>query len=202
LDAITDRIRESFTAKDAAREKVLPICREVIRFSSLSIRALHRQEMDKARELLNSARKLLDAAEEALADGIEIRTGFLIDAQKEYAEGSITLALVKGDQLPTPEELRIDEVAFLLGVAEAVGELRRYLLDKMRTGDLSRGEEFLSDMDDIYNVLVTLDFPDAITHGLRRTTDNMRGVLEKTRSDLTLTIRQKALEDRLNTDKK
>jgi translin len=93
-------------------------------------------------------------------------------------------------------------VAFLLGVAEAVGELRRYLLDKMRTGDLSRGEEFLSDMDDIYNVLVTLDFPDAITHGLRRTTDNMRGVLEKTRSDLTLTIRQKALEDRLNTDKK
>jgi translin len=202
LDAITDRIRESFTAKDAAREKVLPICREVIRFSSLSIRALHRQEMDKARELLNSARKLLDAAEEALADGIEIRTGFLIDAQKEYAEGSVTLALVKGDQLPTPEELRIDEVAFLLGVAEAVGELRRYLLDKMRTGDLSRGEEFLSDMDDIYNVLVTLDFPDAITHGLRRTTDNMRGVLEKTRSDLTLTIRQKALEDRLNTDKK
>jgi len=202
LDAITDRIRESFTAKDAAREKVLPICREVIRFSSLSIRALHRQEMDKARELLNSARKLLDAAEEALADGIEIRTGFLIDAQKEYAEGSVTLALVKGDQLPTPEELRIDEVAFLLGVAEAVGELRRYLLDKMRTGDLSRGEEFLSDMDDIYNVLVTLDFPDAITHGLRRTTDNMRGVLEKTRSDLTLTIRQKALEDRLNIDKK
>jgi translin len=158
--------------------------------------------MDKARELLNSARKLLDAAEEALADGIEIRTGFLIDAQKEYAEGSVTLALVKGDQLPTPEELRIDEVAFLLGVAEAVGELRRYLLDKMRTGDLSRGEEFLSDMDDIYNVLVTLDFPDAITHGLRRTTDNMRGVLEKTRSDLTLTIRQKALEDRLNIDKK
>ena len=201
LDAITDKIRASFEAKDAAREKVLPICREVIRFSSLSIRALHRQELDKAQELLNSARKLLDEAEAALADGIEIRTGFLIDAQKEYAEGSITLALVKGNQLPTPEELRVDEVAFLLGMAEAVGELRRYLLDKMRSGDLSRGEEFLSDMDDIYNVLVTLDFPDAITHGLRRTTDAMRGVLEKTRSDLTLTIRQKALEDTLSKPK-
>ena len=129
LDTITDKIRKSFEAKDAAREKVLPICREVIRFSSLSIRALHRQELDKAQELLNSARKLLDEAEAALADGIEIRTGFLIDAQKEYAEGSITLALVKGNQLPTPEDLRIDEVAFLLGMAEAVGELRRYLLD-------------------------------------------------------------------------
>ena len=108
----------------------------------------------------------------------------------------------KVNKLPTPEELRVDEVAFLLGLAEAVGELRRYLLDKMRTGDLSRGEEFLSDMDDIYNVLVTLDFPDAITHGLRRTTDAMRGVLEKTRSDLTLTIRQKALEDTLSKPKR
>jgi translin len=145
---------------------------------------------------------LLDHAEEALSDGIDIRTGFLLDAQKEYAEGSITLALVKGNQLPTPEELRIDEASFLLGMAEAVGELRRYLLDKMRTGDLSRGEEFLSDMDDIYNELVTLDFPDAITHGLRRTTDAMRGVLEKTRSDLTLTIRQKALEDTLSKPKR
>ena len=199
LDVIADRIRESFVAKDAAREKVLPICREVIRFSSLSIRALHRQELDKSGELLQSARKLLDEAEQALTDGIEIRTGFLIDAQKEYAEGSITLALVKGERLPTPEELHVDEVAFLLGMAEAVGELRRYLLDKMRSGDLSRGEEFLSDMDDIYNILVTMDFPDALTHGLRRTTDNMRGVLEKTRSDLTLTIRQKELEERLKT---
>ena len=197
LDVVADKIRESFAAKDAAREKVLPICREVIRFSSLSIRALHRQELDKAQELLQSARKLLDDAEEVLADGVDIRTGFLIDAQKEYAEGMITLALVMGKQPPTPEKLRVDEVAFLHGLAESVGELRRYLMDSMRKGDLSRGEEFLSDMDDIYNVLVTMDFPDAITHGLRRTTDNMRGVLEKTRSDLTLTIRQKALEDRL-----
>jgi translin len=197
LDAIADRIRESFAAKDAAREKVLPICREVIRFSSLSIRALHRQELDKAKEMLQSARKLLDDAEEVLADGVDIRTGFLTDAQKEYAEGMITLALVMGKQPPTPKKLRVDEVAFLHGLAESVGELRRYLMDSMRKGDLSRGEEFLSDMDDIYNVLVTMDFPDAITHGLRRTTDNMRGVLEKTRSDLTLTIRQKALEDRL-----
>ncbi len=197
LDVIADRIRESFAAKDAAREKVLPICREVIRFSSLSIRALHRQELDKAQELLQSARKLLDDAEQVLANGIDIRTGFLIDAQKEYAEGVITLSLVMGKHPPTPEELRVDEVAFLHGLAESVGELRRYLMDSMRKGDLSRGEEFLSDMDDIYNVLVTMDFPDAITHGLRRTTDNMRGVLEKTRSDLTLTIRQKELEDRL-----
>ena len=102
-----------------------------------------------------------------------------------------------GKQLPSPDELSIDAAAYLNGLGEAVGELRRYLLDSMRRGDLSRGEELLAAMDDIYSVLVTMDFPDAITGGLRRTTDMVRGVLEKTRSDLTLVIRQKDLENRL-----
>jgi len=198
LDGIADSIRAAFTAKDAARERVLPLCREVIRYSSLSIRALHRQEMQEARKMLLTARQTLDAAEQALADGGDlIRTGFMIDSQKEYAEGCITLALVQGKQPPTPEELRVDPVAYLHGLGEAVGELRRYVMDGLRKGDISRGEELLGAMDDIYNVLVTMDFPDAITVGLRRTTDMVRGVLEKTRSDLTLTIRQKELEDKL-----
>ena len=102
-----------------------------------------------------------------------------------------------GKQLPSPDELSIDAAAYLNGLGEAVGELRRYLLDSMRRGDLSRGEELLAAMDDIYSVLVTMDFPEAITGGLRRTTDMVRGVLEKTRSDLTLVIRQKDLENRL-----
>jgi len=152
--------------------------------------------------MLKSARNLLDEAEKAIADGGEVRMGFMIDSQKEYAEGCITLAMVTGKQPPSPEELRVDPVAYLHGLGEAVGELRRYLLDSMRQGDVSRGEELLSAMDDIYNILVTMDFPDAITGGLRRTTDMVRGVLERTRSDLTLTIRQKELEDRLRTHQK
>jgi len=102
-----------------------------------------------------------------------------------------------GQTLPGPAELGIDAAAYLNGLGEVVGELRRYLLDSMRRGDLSRGEELLSVMDDIYGVLVTMDFPDAITGGLRRTTDMVRGVLEKTRSDLSLAIRQRELEERL-----
>jgi translin len=177
---------------------VLPLCREVIRFSSTAIRSLHRQEMKEAYQLLEQARKLLDETERAIADGGElIKAGFLIDAQKEYAEGRITLALVQGQQPPSPEELRVDPASYLHGLAEAVGELRRYMLDSMRKGELSRGEDLLSAMDDIYNILVTMDFPDAITHGLRRNTDMVRGVLERTRSDLTLSIQQKELEDRL-----
>jgi len=198
LDSIAEQIRLSLSAKDAAREKALPLCREVIRHCSHAIRAVHRQEFDQAKELLRAARHLLDEAEQAVAECNELGyTGFVRDAQKEFAEGSILLALVTRNPSPDPNELGVDSAAYLNGLGEAVGELRRYLLDSMRKGDLSRGEELLSAMDDIYNVLVTMDFPDAITGGLRRTTDMVRGVLERTRSDLTLVIRQKELEKKL-----
>ena len=198
LDSIAEEIRSSLSARDRAREKALPLCREVIRHCSHAIRAVHRQEFDQAKELLNSARDLLKEVEEPVAECNELGyTGFFRDAQKEFAEGSITLALVTGKPPPDPAELGIDFAAYLNGIGEAVGELRRYLLDSMRSGDLSRGEEILSAMDDIYSVLVTMDFPDAITGGLRRTTDMVRGVLERTRSDLTLAMRQEDLEKRL-----
>ena len=198
LESIAEQIRVNLSARDAAREEVLPLCREAIRHCSRAIRAVHRQEFDQAQGLLQSARNRLDRAEQAItACGELSNTGFFRDAEKEFAEGSITLALVTGKKLPDPGELGIDPAAYLNGLGEAVGELRRYLLDGIRKGDLSRGGELLSAMDDIYNILVTIDFPDAITGGLRRTTDMVRGVLERTRSDLTLVIRQKELEDRL-----
>ncbi len=198
LDSIADQIRLNFSAEDAAREKALPLCREAIRYCSNAIRAVHRQEVDQAGELLQQARNLFDEAKQTVATYNELsNTGFIRDAQKEFAEGSITLALVTGNRLPEPGELNIDDASYLKGLGEAVGELRRYLLDSMRRGDLSRGEELLEAMDDIYSILVTMYFPDAITGGLRRTTDMVRGVLERTRSDLTLAISQKDLEDRL-----
>ena len=199
LESIADQIRLALAAKDAAREKALPLCREAIRHCSNAIRAIHRHEFDLARELLQSARNLITGAEQAVADHHELGyTGFIRDAQKEFAEGSITLALITGKQIPNPGELGIEVTAYLNGLGEAVGELRRYLLDSIRGGDLSQGEELLSAMDDIYSVLVTMDFPDAITGGLRRTTDVVRGILERTRSDLTLVMRQKDLENRLD----
>ncbi len=199
LESIADRIRLALAAKDAAREKVLPLCRETIRHSSNAIRAIHRREFDRAREFLKSARNLRDEVDQAVVEHNELsNTGFIRDSQKEFAEGSITLALVTGERIPDPAELGVGSAAYLNGLGEAVGELRRYLLDGMRGGDLSQGEELLSAMDDIYSVLVTMDFPDAITGGLRRTTDVVRGVLEKTRSDLTLVMRQKELENRLD----
>ena len=198
LESISEQVRKDLSAKDEAREQMLPLCRDAIRYCSNAIRAVHRQEFDKAGELIKTARSLITDAEEAVGNNSELNsTGAVRDAQKEFAEANITLALVTGKNLPKPKGLGVGAAAYLNGLGEAVGEVRRYLLDAMRRGDLSRGEELLTIMDDIYGVLVTIDFPDAITVGLRRTTDMVRGVLERTRSDLTLAIRQDNMEKRL-----
>jgi translin len=198
LDAIAEQLRQELVSKDEAREKLLPLCRDAIRHCSNAIRAVHRRQFRQAGDSVKLAHKLINEAEGIGRLNAELGgSGIIRDAQKEYAEANITLALVTGEALPRPTELGVDAAAYLNGMGEAVGEIRRYLLDAMRQGDLSRGEELLAAMDDVYSVLVTMDFPDAITQGLRRTTDMVRGVLEKTRSDLTLAIRQRELESKL-----
>jgi len=198
LEETIQKIRADFAAKDASREKALRQCREAIRYSSNAIRAIHRSEFDRARSALDAARDQLQEAGQELSQHSELNhPGFLHDSQKEYAEGCITMALVLNDVLPTPESLSVSYAAYLHGMSEAVGEMRRHLLDTIRRGDLSSCEELLSNMDDIYGVLVTMDFPDALTYGLRRATDVVRGILEKTRGDLTMAMMQRDLERKL-----
>lgn len=199
LEAIAEKIHLSIAAKDTARENTLRLCREVIRYSANAIRAIHRQEKTQAEQLLASAYTLLKELTHDILDKHNdlVHTGFVHDAQKEFAEASITMSIINARLLPEPETLGISYSAYLNGMGEAVGELRRYLLDSLRQNDLSRCEELLAAMDDIYGTLVTMDYPDAITHGLRRTTDSVRGTLEKTRGDLTLVLRQKELENKL-----
>jgi translin len=175
------------------------MCRQLIRHAGNTIRHIHRHEFHEAQELLNKASQLLAEIKSTIYPHGELNNqGFVIDAEKEFAEASITLALITGNRLPHPDELSIHYAAYLNGLGEAIGELRRYFLDSVRGGDLSHGEEILDKMDDVYSLLVTIDFPDSITRGLRRTTDMVRGVLERTRSDLTLTMRQKDLSEKLN----
>jgi translin len=198
LEAIAQRIRANFAAKDMAREKTLRSCREVIRNSAMAIRCAHRHEFEESKTCLDAAQQLLAEARDAVSPYNDLpHAGFLHDAQKEYVEGRVTLALVMGKPVPEPEDLGVNDAAYLNGLGEAVGELRRHLLDEIRKGDLSRYEEFLAFMDDIYSVLVTMDFPDSLTYNLRRNTDVTRSIMEKTRSDLTLTVRQRELERRI-----
>jgi translin len=198
LDPIMERVRDEFAAKNAAREVALPLCREAVRLSANAIRAVHRDEFDVASSLIEKAAAALEKAREGLRGHDDIYyAGFVHDAQKEYAEASITLALIAGQRFPTPDDLSVEIAAFLNGMGEAVGELRRHLLDTLRGGDVERCEEWLRAMDDMYGVMVTVDYPDAMTGGLRRTTDSVRGILEKTRGDLTLSVQQRRLEQRL-----
>ncbi len=198
LDTIMDRVRADFADKNVAREKALPLCREAIRFSANAIRAVHRNDFATAQELVGKAGTQVATAKKSLEGHADIyHAGFVHDSQKEFAEASITLALISGRELPTPESLDVELPAYLNGMGEAVGELRRHLLDTLRSGDVEQCETWLRDMDEMYSVLVTVDYPDAMTGGLRRTTDSVRGILEKTRGDLTLSVQQRRLEQRL-----
>ncbi len=199
LGTIAAELRPYFAAEDEAREKALRSCRQVIRCSADAIRAVHRQEQDKARQFLASAHQLLRELSYDLAGhGRLLHSGFVHDAQKELAEGYITLALIAGEDLPKPRALDVSNAAYLDGLGESVGELRRYILDSLRRGDFSRCDELLSIMEEIYGVLTTMDFPELLAHGLRRTTDNIRGIIERTRGDLTVSLRQKSLEAKLD----
>ncbi len=178
-----------------AREEALASCRVTIRSCGLSIRAVHRLQPEVARQRAAEAEEALRRAQQALAPHPPLAAaGFLHDAEKEYAEARLTAALVAAEPVPGPGELQVGLPAWLNGLAEAASELRRSLLDRLRGGDLVTAEQLLSAMEEVYDLLVTVEFPDAITGGLRRTADSLRAVLERSRSDLTTTVLQARLQ--------
>lgn len=195
LAQIIEGIRAEFTAKNQVRDLTLNRSRELIRFCALSIRAIHRHEWDEAAQLLDTARQ---AAAVMIADVVTYQdlfeAGYTQDALKELVEAYTLYAFVRGAELPGPADLKVPAASYLNGLAEAASELRRFTLDLIRLGRCAEAEPYLAMMDEVYSHLVTIDFPDALTGGLRRTTDMLRGVLERTRGDLTVAVRQEELE--------
>ncbi|MEJ2600030.1 MAG: haloacid dehalogenase [Anaerolineales bacterium] len=198
LDEIADHIHQSFEARNNARDKALAQTRSLTRFCAHAIRAIHRDERQLSQKNLASAQQLVNALRHGLADYPELYyAGYTQDALKEYAEAKIVYALLTDADLPSPDELGLEHATFLQGLAEAAGELRRRCLDILRNGHSQEAERLLGYMDDIYAILVTMDYPDAITRGLRRLTDIVRGVTERTRGDMTISLRQEQLEKSL-----
>jgi len=206
IEDIAERIRLDFEARTAARDRALSQARTLTRYCANAIRAVHRDQYETAQGDLDEARSIADALRVELESYPDLYyAGYTQDALKEYAEANIVFALVANHALPLPEELGLEYATYLKGLAETSGELRRRCLDILRHGHSSEAERLLSHMDDIYAVLVTMDFPDAITGGLRRLTDIVRGINERTRGDMTISLRQEhleksleRLEDRLN----
>ena len=198
LSEVADFAQRRFTATHGARERALRLSREMVRGSANSIRASHRGDLDRARELLD---KVAATAGEVAAlresQPAVYFAGYVEDAHKEYVEASVVLAIVRDGALPGPDELGVGPAPYLNGLGDVAGELRRYILDALRRGDFSRSEELLGVMDEIYTVLGSMDFPDAVTRGLRRSADMVRGTLERTRGDLTVALRQHRLEERM-----
>ncbi len=195
LSQIIEEIRAELSAKNQVRDATLNRSRELIRYCALSIRAIHRHEWDEAEQLLATAR---NAAVVMSADLVNYHdmyeAGYTQDALKEVVEAHLLYAFVRDGEIPSPADLHVPAAAYLNGLAEAANELRRFVLDLVRRGRCAEAEPFLSMMDDVYSHLVTMDFPDALTGGLRRSTDVLRGVLERTRGDLTVAVRQEELE--------
>ena len=198
LDSIAETIRARLAAKNAARDQALERSRLLVRHCAHAIRAIHRDEREAARAQLSQARAVAAALRDDLAPYPDLYyAGYAQDGLKELAEASIVYAVTAGDPLPEPDELGVEYAAYLNGLGEAAGELRRRCLDILRHDALDEAERLLAAMDEIYALLVTIDYPDAITGGLRRTTDMVRGVSERTRGDLTLSLRNQRLQDAL-----
>ena len=185
----------SLEAANRAREAALPACRQVIRYAGSSIRAVHRLDADEAAAIAGRSEAALREAQRAVADHPAVaHAGFLHDAEKEYVEARAVAALVAGEPVPGADVLGVAPSAWMRGLAEAASELRRHLLDRLREGRLERAESLLASMDEVYGALVVVDYPDAITGGLRRTLDALRAVLERSRGDVTTTVLQTRLQ--------
>ena len=191
---IAETVNQAFEQRNTLRDKALMQARQLTRHSAHTIRAIHRGEVEAAYLELGEAKILVDALKEGLLAYPDLYfAGYTQDAIKEFCEASITCALILDKPLPTPQELGVECASYMNGLAEAVGELRRRCLDILRKGYSEEAERLLACMDEIYALLVTLDYPDAITYGLRRQTDVIRGIIERTRADLTISQKEQRL---------
>lgn len=196
LEDIAEKIHHSFEVCTEQRDQALAQARTLTRHCANAIRAVHRDEHDLAQEHLGEAMKLVQTLRDNLKGLPELfYAGYTQDALKEYAEAALVYALINDNHFPSPEDLLLEPATYLQGLAEAVGELRRRILDMLLKDNATEAERLLGEMDDIYAILVTMDYPDAITGGLRRLTDVARGIIERTRGDFTLSLRQERLEN-------
>lgn len=196
FSTISEFVHQVFDVRNRARDKALTNARQVIRQSSQAIRAIHRMEVETANLHLAEAQALVNQLKSELAEHPDLfYTGYTQDALKEYVEAKITCALIQNQEIPLPSEIDVEAAVYLNGLAEVVGELRRRCMDILRQGYSDDAERLLGLMDEIYSLLITVDYPDALTNGLRRQTDLARGIVERTRGDITISIRENRLTE-------
>ncbi|NVM55165.1 MAG: haloacid dehalogenase [Candidatus Helarchaeota archaeon] len=187
FDVIFEKIKKKLDIDDKNRETTLKISRQSIRFCQEAVRATHRGEFKKAREKLNESHKLIQEAEENIKK-VNPRLyykGYITDMHQEFVEASLFLTFMEGGtEIPDPGTLNVSNYAYLQGLGDVIGELRRHSLNAVRNEKVKEAENCLAIMEEIYNILHTLDYPEGLIPGIRRKVDRARGLTEKTRSEL------------------
>jgi translin len=192
---IIEHIREELEEKDKAREQGITLSREVVRNCRVAMQHVHKMELERAYSMIQTARENIKKMNSVLKDQPDLYYGgFVEHAQQEFTECSVIYALVSGKGIPQPEELKVEPVAYLNGLGDVGGEIKRHILDLIRNGMLDDGERYLNIMEELYTGLMLFDYPDAMTHGLRAKTDRLRLLLEIARGELTAAVRQQKLE--------
>lgn len=195
FEALKQSMLECFDSKDRAREESLRLSREAIRLCSASIRSVHRGQLQEAERLIGEAGSRLEKIRGLLADHQDVRyAGFVDGAEQEYAEARSVQSIIIRREVPMPEEIGVEQVNYLAGLGDTTGELRRHILDLIRSGRAAEGEYFLTVMEEIFHLLMLFDYPDAVTRGLRRKSDLARSMLERTRGDLTSALQMGKVE--------
>ena len=192
IDDYAAAAREQVEQIHLHREAAYTTSRQVVQSASATIKQVHREEWDEAQLALDETRRLYDQMMAAVAASPEVA-----DAGREYVEAAVVTALIRDEQLPGFEELGVPPVQWLNGLADTVGELRRHVLDLVRRSRVAEAEKFLRAMDEIYQIIMTFDYPNSVTSGLRGRSDSCRGLVERTRGDLTNALRQASLEARM-----
>jgi len=194
LQKIFSEITESLELLYQDREEILKLSRSIIRDCSIAIKNIHRKEFNKFQEKLNSIKIDHQSLVKLVDKNLGVFFKYLKTPEQEYAEAIAFYSIINKKNIPTPLELRINPLNFILGLADVIGELRRYALDNIRNSQFEDLNDILEGMDEIYTYLFTIDYPSAVTQDLRHKVDVARNIIEKTRGDISLAIQMDDLK--------
>ncbi|NJE03309.1 haloacid dehalogenase [Thermococcus sp. MV11] len=197
MKGIIEEIRAVLDEKDSLREEALKLTREIVRLSGDAVKALHRGEVERARERLELAGRKVAELREMLSDHRDLyHTGYVQSAHQEFVEASLFFAYITGEEYPSPGELGVPHADYALGIGDFIGELRRHFLLLLLAGDIEGAEKTYRTMEETYEELMTLEYPKGLVN-VRVKQDQARGILERTLEDLTRAKLSKSLEDKL-----
>lgn len=189
-------IIEELDERDKIREKVLSLSREIVRCAGFAIRAMHRGELKDAEEKLKMAEELLKEAVTATARCEEyVYKGFMTTAFQEYVEARLLHAFITGREIPSPRELGVPSIPYLMALGDFVGELRRNALICMKDGKFEEAEKALELMEEVYMNMMLIDYPEMSSLGFRQKCDFARSLLERTRAELLLVSQEAKLAE-------